>query len=160
MIGGLLIYVFNFWNFRGSFWVWFLVLKIWKLYFESGFSLLGSRFYKTFLFEASLYMSWFFGTLGSLFWVWFLVFENFEIVFWIRIPIFGGVCFIKLFDLRPPYICFWFFGTLGGLFWVWFLVFENFEIVFWIRIPTFGGSVLWNFLIWGFFVHFWWFYWQ
>ena len=52
---------------------------------------------------------------------------------------FWGVCFIKLFDLRPPYICFWFFGILGGLFWVWFLVFENFKIVFWIRIPTFGG---------------------
>ena len=52
---------------------------------------------------------------------------------------FRGVCFIKLFDLRPSYICFWFFGTLGGLFWVWVLVFENFEIVFWIRIPTFGG---------------------
>ena len=45
-----------------------------------------------------------------------LVFENFEIVFWIRIPIFGGVCFIKIFDLRPPYVCFWFFLTLGGLF--------------------------------------------
>ena len=47
-------------------------------------------FYKTFLFEASLYMFWFFGTLGALFWVWFLVFENFEIVIWIRIPTFGG----------------------------------------------------------------------
>ena len=59
---------------------------------------------------------WFFGTLGGLFWVWFLVFENFEIVFWIRIPTFGGVCFMNFFYLMPPYICFWFFLTLGSLF--------------------------------------------
>ena len=48
-----------------------------------------------------------------------------ELYFESEFPFLGGVCFIKLFDWRPPYICFWFFGTLGGLFWVWFLVFEN-----------------------------------
>jgi len=37
---------------------------------------------------------------------------------------FRGVCFIKLFDLRPPYICFWFFGTL--------VIFSEFKfLVFW-----------------------------
>ena len=45
-----------------------------------------------------------------------LVFENFEIVFGIIIPTFGGVYFIKKNYLRPPYRCFLFFGTLGGLF--------------------------------------------
>ena len=51
---------------------------------------------------------------------------------------FWGVCFIKRFDLRPPYICFWYFGNLRGFFWVSFLVVWNFKIVFWIKIPTFG----------------------
>ena len=35
---------------------------------------------------------------------WF--FLNLLIVFLIRITTFGGVCFKKLFDLRPPYICY------------------------------------------------------
>ena len=43
-------------------------------------------------------------------------FENFKIEFWIRIPTFGGVYFIKKVDLRPPYRCFWFCGILKGLF--------------------------------------------
>ena len=100
----LYICFFIFWNFRGSFLsLIFGFLKILKLYFESEFPFLGGFVYKTFLFEASLYMFWFFGTLGGLFWVWILVFENFEIVFWIRIPTFGGVCFTKLVDLRPSW---------------------------------------------------------
>ena len=73
-----------------------------------------------------------FSELDFIFWKFWNCILNQNFHFW-------GVCFIKLFDLRPPYICFWFFGTLGSLFWVWFLVFENFKIVFWIRIPTFGG---------------------
>ena len=42
----------------------------------------------------------FFGTLGGLvlvFWVWFLSFENFENGFGIRMPTFGGVCFLTFF---------------------------------------------------------------
>ena len=118
---------------------WFL--KNSKLYFESKFPLLGGPFYKKKIdFRPPYRCFWFFGTSGGLFWVWFLVFENFEIVFGIRIPTFGGGLFYKKkIDLRPPYRCFWFFGTLGGLFWIRFLVFENFKILFWIRIPTFGG---------------------
>ena len=52
----------------GLFLVWFLVLKISKLFFESEFPLLGGLFYKTFWFEASLYM--------------FLIFWNFRGSFW------------------------------------------------------------------------------
>ena len=59
----------------------------------------------------------------GLFWVLFLVFENLKIVFWIRIPTLGGICFIKLFDLRPPYMFFLVFWNLRGLFLfeIWFL---------------------------------------
>ena len=125
---------FHFGILGGVFWVWFLVWKISKLYFGSEISLLGGLFYKTFWFEASLYMF-------LIFWksrvFLSLVFENFESEF----PLLG-VCFIKLLVLRPPYIWFWYFGNLGGLFWVWFWVFENFEIVLWIRIPIFGGACL------------------
>ena len=61
-IWGLLIYVYDsFGTLGGLFWVWFLVLKHLKLYFESQFPLLGGLFYKTFLFEASLYMFLIFG---------------------------------------------------------------------------------------------------
>ena len=112
----------------------------------------GVCFIKKFYVRPPYICFWYFGTLGGLFWVWFLVFENFEIVLWIRIPTFGGVCFLELFEIGGLfYKTFWFeaslymfrfFGTLGGLFWVSFLVFENFEIVFWIRITTFGGSLL------------------
>ena len=116
---------------------WFLTIL--KLYLESQFPLLGGQFYKTFRFEASLYMFWFFFNFRGSFlslsfgsWKFWNCILNQNSHFW-------GICFIKLLDLRPPYICFWFFGTLGGLFWVWFLVFEYFEIVFWIRIPTYGG---------------------
>ena len=94
--------------------------------------------------------------LGALLGAFSPLFITIKLYFESEFPFLGGVCFIKLFDLRPPYICFWFFGTLGGLFWVRFLVFENFEIVVWIRIPFFGGSVLWFFFIWGFldgFIH-------
>ena len=104
--------------------------------------LLGGQFYKTFWFQASLYMLWFFLTLGGLFLSLIFGFWKFWNCILNQNSYFRGVCIIKLFNLRPPYIRFWFFGTLGGLFWVWFLVFENFEIVFWIRIPTFGGPVL------------------
>ena len=84
----------------------------------------------------------------GLFLVNFLVFENFEIVIIIRMSTFGGVCFLKLFDLKPPDIFFGFLETLGGLFWVLFFTFQNFEIGSRIRMPTFGGSVFYNFLIW------------
>ena len=96
----------------------------------------GGLFYKTSWFKASLYIFlifWNFEEIG------FSVLKNFKIIFWIKISTFRGVCYIKLFDLRPPYIYFWFFGNLGGLFWVRFLVFKNFEIIFWIKIPIFGG---------------------
>ena len=89
---------------------------------------------------------WFFGTLGDLFWVLFLFFESFEIVFWIRIPTFGGVCFIKLFDLRPPYM-FLIFLNFRGSFCVWFL--KILKLYFESEFPFLGGSVLWNFMIWG-----------
>ena len=84
----------------------FWLLKISKLNFESEFPLLGGSIdlrppYRCF---------WFCGILKGLFLVWFLIFKYFGIEFWIRIPTFGMVCFIKLFDFRPPYICFWFFG--------------------------------------------------
>ena len=98
-----------------------------KLYFESEFPLLGGLFYKTFWFEASLYMFLiFFNFRGSFFSLIFGLWKFWNNI-WIKIPTCGGVCFIKFLDLRPPYICFWFFGTLWGLFWVWFLVFENFR---------------------------------
>ena len=116
---------------------WFL--KILKLYFESELPLLGGLFYKTFWFEASLYMFLIFwnfrGSFLSLifgFWKFWNCILNQNSHFW-------GVYFIKLFYLRPPYTCFKFFGTLGVLFWVWFLVSENFVILFSIRIPCFGG---------------------
>ena len=129
-----------FWNFRGSFFsLIFGFWKFWNCILNQNSHFWGVCFIKLFDLRPPYICFWFFGTLGGLFLVWFLVFENFEIVFWIKIPTFGGFCFKKIFDLRPAYICFWFFRTLGGLFWVWFLVFENLEIVFWIRIPTFGG---------------------
>ena len=78
-----------FWKFRGSFWVWFLILKFQNCILNQKSYFWGGLFYKTFWFEASLYMFLIFRTLGGLFWVWFLVFENFEIVFWFRIPTFG-----------------------------------------------------------------------
>ena len=70
---------------------------------------------------------WNFWFLGGLFLLWFLNFENFKNFFGIRIPTFGGVCFIQLFNLSGPYSLTCIFGFLGGLFWVWFLSFENFE---------------------------------
>ena len=152
MIWGLLIYVFNFWKFRGSFLS--LIFGFWKFLkciLNQNYHFWGVCFIKLFYLRHPYICFWFFGTLEGLFWVWLLVFENFEIVFWIRITTFGGDCFIKLFDLRPPYKYFWFFGTLGGLFWVRFLVFENLEIVFWMRMV---GSVLYNFLIWGLLIYF------
>ena len=92
----------------------------------------------------------FFGNLGGSFFSLVFGFWKFWNFILNQFSNFLGVCFIKLFDLRPHYIFFRIFGTLRGLLWVCFLVFENFQIEFWIRIPTFGGSVLWNFLIWGF----------
>ena len=128
-----------FWNFRGSFFsLIFGFWKFWNCILNHKSHFWGGLFYKTFWFEASLYMFLIFGTLGGLFWVWCLVFENFEIVFWIRNPTFGGL-FYKTFWFGALFLCFDFFGILGGLFIVWFLVFENFEIAFWIRIPTYGG---------------------
>ena len=117
---------------------------------------MGGLFNKTFWFKASLYMFLIFWKFRGSFWVLFLVFENFEIVVWIRIPTFGGVCFIKLFDLRPPYICFWFFGTLGGLFEFNFWFLKILKLYFKSKFQLLRGSVLWNFLIWGFldgFIH-------
>ena len=51
----------------------------------------------------------------------------------------GGVCFIKLFDLRPPYICFWFFRTLRGLFLVFFWFLKILELYFESEFPLLGG---------------------
>ena len=63
-----------------------------------------------------------------------------EIIFWIRIPIFG--CFFyKTFWFEASLNMFLIFWNFRGSFWVQLLVFENFKIVFWIRIPNFGGSV-------------------
>ena len=67
-----------------------------------------------------------------------MVLENFEIVFWIRIPNFGGSVLQNIWFEASLYM-FLIFGTLGGPFKVRFLVFENFKIIGWIRIPTFGG---------------------
>ena len=130
MIWGLLIYVFNFWKFRGSFLS--LIFGFWKFLkciLNQNYHFTGGVFYKTFLFEAFSYMFSFFGNFWGSFWVKFLVFENFKIVFWIRIPTFGGL-FYKMF---------------------WFETSSYFKMVFWIIIPTFKGSILTNFLIWGLF---------
>ena len=138
MIWGLLIYVFDLFNIRGSFLS--LIFSFWI--FRNCIIIRNQNshflFYKTFWSEASLYMFLIFWSFRESF-LSLIFFLNFEIGFWIRITTFGGVSFIKLFYLRPPYICFWNFGTVGDLLWVWFFVSENFEIVFWIRIPTFGG---------------------
>ena len=79
------------------------------------------------------------------FWKFWNSIQNQNAYFW-------EVCFLKLFDLKPPNTIlgffFYFFLTLGGLFWEIFLVFEYFEIVIIIRMSTFGGSVFLNFLIW------------
>ena len=85
------IFIFDFFGTLGGvfkFDFWFL--KILKLYLNQNYHFWGGLFHKTFWFEASLYMLLIFGTLGGLFLVWFLVFENFKIIFWIRIPTFGG----------------------------------------------------------------------
>ena len=127
-----------FWFFgtlEGLFWVRLLVLNQ-NSHFWWGL------FYTTFWFEASLYMFLTFWNFRGPFLSLIFSFWKFRNCTLNQNSHFWGVCLIKLFDLRPPYICFWFFRTLGGLFWVWFLVFENFEIVFWITIPNFGGSVL------------------
>ena len=50
----------------------------------------------------------FWGGGGGLFLVKFLIFENFEIGSRIRIPTFGGVCFLTFFYLSTPYSCFGF----------------------------------------------------
>ena len=64
--------------------------KFWNYILNQNSQFWGGLFYKTFWFEASLYISfWFFRTLGGIFWVQFLVFENFEILFWIKIPTFS-----------------------------------------------------------------------
>ena len=116
-----------------TFWIFFalgvffsLIFGFWKLrncILNQNSHFWWGLFYKTFLFEASLYMFLislnFKGSFSSLtfgFWKFQNYILNQNSHFW-------GVCFIKLFDLRPPYICFWFFGTLGCLVWVWFLVF-------------------------------------
>ena len=59
------------WALLGAFGPLFITIK---LYFESEFLFFlgeGGVFYKTFLFEVSLYMFLIFGNLGGVFWVWF-----------------------------------------------------------------------------------------
>ena len=148
----LLIAFFFFWYFRGSFFSFLSLVfefwKFWKWFWNQNAHFGGGVcFLQLFYFLAPYSIFGFFGTLGGLFlvfWVWFLSFENFENGFGIRMPTFGGVCFLQLFYFLAPYSIFGFFGTLGGLFlvfWVWFLSFENFENGFGIRMPTFGGGL-------------------
>ena len=47
------------------------------------------------------------------FWVWFLKIS--KLYFESKFPLLG-VCFIKLLDMRPPYLCFWFFFNFRGSF--------------------------------------------
>ena len=116
MIWGLLIYVFNFWNFRGSFWS--LIFGFWKFLkciLNQNYHFWGGVFYKTFLFEASSYMFSIFCNFWGCFWVKFLVFENFEIVFWIRIPTLGGL-FYKTFWFEASLYMFLIFWNFRGSF--------------------------------------------
>ena len=77
---GFFSLIFEFWKFQNC--IWNQNTHFW-----------GSLFSITF--DLIVPYSWFcvFETLGGLFLVWFLSFENFEIVFWIRIPTFGRSVF-------------------------------------------------------------------
>ena len=101
-----------------------------KLYFESEFPFFWGRVCFIILFDLMPpYIGfWFFGTLGGLFWVWFLVFENFEIVFWITIPTFGGGLFYKTFWFEASLYMFLIFWNFRGSFFefdFWFLKISN-----------------------------------
>ena len=92
----------------GLFLVWFLVFENFEIVFGIKITTFGGLFYKTFWFEASLYMFLIFwkfrGPLLSLifsFWKFWNFILNQNSHFW-------RVCFIKLFDLRSSYICFYF----------------------------------------------------
>ena len=86
------LYMFlTFWNFRGPFLS--LIFGFWKFQnciLNHNSQFWGVCFIKLFDLRPPYICFWFFRTLGGLFLVWFLVFENFEIIFWIRIPTFGG----------------------------------------------------------------------
>ena len=157
MIWDLLIYVFDFLQLYGVFFSF--IFGFWKFrncILNQNSHFWGLCFIKLFYLRPPYICFRFFGSLGVFFMIiFFLKFQNCILNqnyhFW-------EVYFMKLFYLRPPYIYFWFFGTLRGLFWVCFL--KILKLYFELEFPLVGGSVLWNFLIWGFFVHWWWFYWQ
>ena len=113
-------------KFKRSFFSFIFVFwKFWNYILNQNSHFRGSVLSNFLIWGLFIYFFWFFGNLGGLIWFRFLVFENFEIVLWIRIPSFGRVCFIKLFDLRPPYICF-FISWKIRVFLVWFLDFWKF----------------------------------
>ena len=114
---------FLFWTLGGLFWVWFLVFENFKIVF--GIIILtfgGSVLWHIFI-EASSYMFLIFWNFRGSFLSLIFGFWKFRNCILNQHFLFLGVCFIKLFDLRPPYICFWFFGTLGCLFLVHFFCF-------------------------------------
>ena len=113
-------------------------MEILKLYFESEFPLLGGLFYKTFWFEASLYM--------------FLIFSNFRgsflsliIGFWkfrncifdSKFPLMGESVLLNFLIWGLLIYVFDFFGILGGLFWLWFL--KILKLYFEPEFPLLGG---------------------
>ena len=99
-------------NLGGLFWVWILVFENFEIVLWIIIPTFGGLFYKTFWFEASLYMFLIFRNFKGSFVSLFFIFRKFGFLK-SKFPLLG-VCFIKLFYLRPPYICFWFFGNLGG----------------------------------------------
>ena len=87
-----------FWNFRSSLLGW--TFGFWKslnCILNKNSQIWRVCFIKLFDLRSSYICFWFCRTLGGLFLIWFLVFENFEIVFWIRIPTFGGGLFYENF---------------------------------------------------------------
>ena len=92
-----------FWNFRGLFWIWFLVFKNFEIVFWIRITTFEeSMFWKKFDLRPPYICFWFFATLRGLFSLifGFWKFQNCNLN---QNSHFLGVCFIKLFDLRPPY---------------------------------------------------------
>ena len=128
---------------KGSFFVWLLVFENFEIVFRIRIPTFGGGlFYKTFWFEASLYMFLIFwnfrGSLLSLifgFWKFRNCILNQNYHFW------WGL-FYKTFWFEASLYMFVIFWNFRGSFLSLIFDFWNFEIVFWIIISTFGGSVL------------------
>ena len=76
-------------NLGGLFWVWVLILKISKFYFESEFQLLGGMFYKTFCLRPP-YICFCFFSFRESFLSWIFCFWKLQYLIWIKISTFGG----------------------------------------------------------------------